>query len=156
MRFSPQVGINMVIGVVVLAALSTVLYLTPFGRSMRACSVNPMGASLAGIPVRRIWAATYIMGGLLSGVAGVLILYTTGMDYSLSLNLTLSGFGAAILFGLTSPSRAFLGGLAMGLVQALSTAYVPGAWATAVPFAFIFLMLSFGRMNRAVIAGGRA
>jgi branched-subunit amino acid ABC-type transport system permease component len=133
-----------------------VLYGTPFGRAMRASAINPLGAALAGVPVRGIWFATYVIGGLLAGIAGILILNTTGMDYTNGLPFTLGAFGAAILFGLRSPLRAFLGGIGMGLVQAWSAGYLPGAWATAVPLIFTFLVLSSGRMSRAVIAGGRA
>jgi branched-chain amino acid transport system permease protein len=155
-RISPQVGINLAVGALILGALSAMLYATPFGRAMRASAVNPLGASLAGVPVRAIWFATYVLGGLLAGIAGILILNTTGMDYSNGLNFTLGAFGAAILFGLKSPLRGFVGGIGMGLVQAWSAGYLPGAWATAVPLAFIFLVLSTGRMSRATVAGGRA
>lgn len=156
MRISPQVAINLVVGLGILGILSAVLYATPFGRAMRASAVNPLGASLAGVPVRTIWFATYVIGGLLAGVAGILILNTTGMDYSTGLSFTLGAFGAAILFGLKSPLRAFIGGIGMGLVQAWSAGYLPGAWATAIPMAFTFVVLSTGRMSRAGIAGGRA
>jgi branched-chain amino acid transport system permease protein len=151
----PQVFINLGVGVAILGALMVILYLTPFGRAMRASAINPIGASLVGVPVRWIWFATYIAGGLLAGIAGVLIVNTTGMDYASGLNFTLGAFGAAILFGLISPLHAFLGGIIMGLVQALSAGYLPGAWATAAPLAFIFVVLSSGRMTRAA-AGGRA
>lgn len=152
---SPQVFINLLVSIVILAVLSLILYATPFGRAMRACAINPIGASLAGIPVRLIWFATYIFGGLLAGIAGILILNTTGMDYSSGLNFTIGAFGAAILLGLSSPLRAFLGGIVMGLVHAFSSGYLPGAWATAVPLAVVFVFLSRGKMTRAA-AGGRA
>lgn len=155
-RISPQVGINLAVGIFILVALSAMLYATPFGRAMRASAVNPLGASLAGVPVRAIWFATYVLGGLLAGIAGILILNTTGMDYSNGLTFTLGAFGAAILFGLKSPLRGFIGGIGMGLVQAWSAGYLPGAWATAVPLAFTFIVLSTGRMSRATVAGGRA
>lgn len=155
-RVSPQIAINLVVGCGILAALTAVLYATPFGRAMRASAVNPLGATLAGIPVRGIWFSTYVIGGLLAGIGGLLILNTAGMDYSNGLQFTLGAFGAAILFGLKSPLRAFLGGIGMGLVQAWSAGYLPGAWATAVPLAFTFIVLSTGRMSRATVAGGRA
>lgn len=155
-RLSPQVAINVAVGLGILAVLSAVLYATPFGRAMRASAINPLGATLAGIPVRAIWFSTYVIGGLLAGIAGILILNTAGMDYSNGLQFTLGAFGAAILFGLKSPLRAFLGGIGMGLVQAWSAGYLHGAWATAVPLAFTFLVLSCGRMSRATVAGGRA
>jgi Branched-chain amino acid transport system / permease component len=80
-RVSRKWLINVAVALGILGILSVVLYATPFGRSMRACAVNPVGAALAGIPVRAIWFATYILDGLLAGIAGILILNTTGMDY---------------------------------------------------------------------------
>ena len=154
-RMSPQMGINVAVCLVVLCALFVVLQKTPFGRAMRASAVNPVGAELNGIPVKRIWFSTYVLGGLLAGVAGILILFTTGADYSTSFNLTIWGFGSAIIFGMRSPLRGFAGGLVIGMVQALSAGYLPGAWSTATPFIFIFVILSMGRMNQIASTGGR-
>lgn len=154
-RISPQALINVVICLLLLAALYLLLYRTPFGRAMRASAINPLGASLNGIPVKTIWFCTYLVGGFLAGAAGVLVLYTTGADYSTGLSLTISGFGAAIIFGMTSPLRGFAGGLVTGLVQALSSGYLPGGWVTAAPMIFIFIVLALGPMNRISATGGR-
>lgn len=154
-RISPQMGINITVCIVILLVLFLVLQRTPFGRAMRASAVNPVGAALNGIPVRLIWFSTYLLGGLLAGVAGVLILFTTGADYSSAFTLTIWGFGAAIIFGMRSPLRGFAGGLVIGIVQALSSGYLPGAWATAMPLVFIFAILSMGRMNQIAATGGR-
>lgn len=154
-RISPQALINIVVCLALLAALYVLLYRTPFGRMMRASAINPLGAALNGIPVRNIWFGTYLLGGFLAGVAGVLVLYTTGADYSTGLSLTISGFGAAIIFGLNSPLRGFAGGLVTGLVQALSSAYLPGGWVSAAPMIFIFVVLALGPMNRISATGGR-
>ncbi|WP_454719937.1 MULTISPECIES: iron chelate uptake ABC transporter family permease subunit [Cupriavidus] len=156
LRVSPQSAINLGIALIVLALLYLWLYRTAFGRDMRACAANALAAALAGIPVRRIALLTYLAGGLLAGLAGVLILYTTGTGYGDALHLTISGFGAALLFGLQSPLRGFAGGLAIGMVQALAAGYLPAGLSTAAPLLFILLVLAGGRMNVAAIAGGRA
>jgi branched-chain amino acid transport system permease protein len=154
-RISPQMGINLAVCLVILSILFIVLQRTPFGRAMRASAVNPVGAALNGIPVRLIWFSTYVLGGLLAGVAGVLILFSTGADYSTAFTLTIWGFGSAIIFGMHSPLRGFAGGLIIGVVQALSSGYLPGGWATAAPLIFIFVILSMGRMNQIAATGGR-
>jgi hypothetical protein len=99
-RISPQVAINMAVALGILGILSSVLYASPFGRATRASAIDPIGASLAGVPGRTVWFTIYVLGGLLAGVAGVLIMNTAGMDYSQGLGFTLGAFGAAILFGL--------------------------------------------------------
>jgi branched-subunit amino acid ABC-type transport system permease component len=154
-RISPQMGINLFVCIAILSVLFVVLQKTPFGRAMRASAVNPVGAALNGIPVKQIWFSTYVLGGLLAGVAGVLILFTTGADYSTSFTLTIWGFGAAIIFGMRSPLRGFAGGLIIGVIQALCAGYLPGGMATAMPFVFIFVVLSLGRMNQIAATGGR-
>lgn len=153
---SPQALINVAVALTLLVALYFWLYRSVWGRDMRACAASAMAATLAGIPVKRIALMTYVVGGLLAGIAGVLILYTTGTIYSAGLNLTISGFGAALIFGLRSPLRGFLGGLIIGIVQGLSAGYLPAGWAGAVPLLFILLVLASGRANVAGIAGGRA
>lgn len=154
-RISPQIGINLVVCLAILSALLIVLQKTPYGRAMRASAANPVGAALNGIPVKQIWFSTYVLGGLLAGIAGVLILFTTGADYSTAFTLTIWGFGSAIIFGMHGALRGFAGGLVIGIVQALSAGYLPSGWATAMPFIFIFVILSMGRMNQIAATGGR-
>lgn len=154
-RISPQFGINVAICLLILGTLYFIINRTPFGRAMRASAVNPTGAALAGIPVRRIWFATYILGGLMAGIAGVLILFTTGADYSTSFTLTIWGFGSAIIFGLRSPLRGFLGGLIIGITQALCAGYLPSSLSTTVPLIFIFVVLALGKNNQIAATGGR-
>lgn len=154
-RISPQFGINVAICLAILTALYLIINRTPFGRSMRASAVNPVGAALTGIPVRQIWFATYILGGVMAGIAGVLILFTTGADYSTAFTLTIWGFGSAIIFGLRSPLRGFLGGLIIGIAQALCAGYLPSSLSTTVPLIFIFIVLALGKNNQIAATGGR-
>lgn len=153
---SPQALINVATALALVAVLYLWLYRSTWGRDMRACAASALAAALAGIPVRRIALATYVVGGLLAGIAGVLILYTTGVSYSAGLHLTIAGFGAAALFGLQSPLRGFAGGVVIGMVQALSAGYLPSGWASGMPLLFTLLVLVSGRVNVAGIAGGRA
>ncbi len=138
---SPQAAINMVAALAALAGLMLVLFKTSLGRAIRASAVNPKGARLAGVPVEYIRFSTFVAAGILSGIAGLLYLYTFGMDYSAGTDLTLAGFGAAIVFGIHSPLRAFFGGIAVGVVEALSTAYAPTELATLLPLIIIFIIL---------------
>lgn len=138
---SPQAGINLVVALALLGLLMLILFRTPLGRSIRASAVNPRGATLAGVPVELVRFSVFVAAGVLSGVAGLLYLYTFGLDYSAGMDLTLASFGAAIIFGIHSPSRAFFGGLAIGVVEALSTAYAPPEIATLIPLVFIFIVL---------------
>ena len=153
---SPQAAINVVIALALLAALFIWLNYTPYGRDMRACAANPSAAALAGIHVRRVAVATYVIGGLLAGIAGILILYSTGTSYSAGLGLTITGFGAATILGMHSPLRGFLGGVAIGAVEAVCTGYLPAGLGTAAPLLFILIVLTLGKANIGHPAAGRA
>jgi branched-chain amino acid transport system permease protein len=156
LRIDPQFAINAVITLLCLGALSFLLFRTPYGRSMRASAINPFGASLAGVPVWWVWFSTYLIGGALASLAGILIVKSTGITYNTGLPLTLSSFAAAVLFGLQGPSRAFVGGLVMGLIESLSNAYLGGAWGSSVPLLFIFVVLASGRASKQSLVGARA
>ena len=155
-HISPQGVLNVATALLLVALLYVWLYRSAWGRDMRACAASSLAAVLAGIPVSRIALATYVVGGLLAGIAGVLILYTTGVSYSAGLHLTIAGFGAAALFGLQSPMRGFAGGVAIGMVQSLSAGYLPSGWASAMPMLVTLMVLVSGRANVAGIVGGRA
>jgi branched-subunit amino acid ABC-type transport system permease component len=150
---SPQAVLNLAVGLALLGALYMLLYRSVFGREMRASAVNHRGANLAGIPVRKLQFLTFLLSGFLAGSAGLLIVYTAGMDFAAGLHLTLSGFGAAIIFGLRGPLQGFAGGLAIGVVEALSFGYASGALASLIPLIFIFVVLAFGRSSLQGVAG---
>ena len=154
-RVSPQGFLNAGIGALLVAALYAVLYGTDLGRMMRAAAVNARGAELAGIRVLSVQSATFLVGGFISGLAGLLILYTSGMDFTHSLPLTLSGFGAAIIFGIQSPMRGYLGGFTMGVIEAVSAGYASAMVATLVPSLFILLVLSTSYLRQQRFTGDR-
>ena len=155
LRVSPQGTIDLAIGIVVVAALYAILYRTDLGRMMRAAAVNPRGSELAAIPVGAIQFGTYVAGGLIGGLAGILIMFNSGMDFTAPLGLTLSGFGAAIIFGIGSPVRGLLGGLAMGVAEALASGYTTGMVTAMVPFLFVLLVLSTSSFGEDALVGDR-
>lgn len=154
-RISPQGFINFAVAGALLAALYLVLYRSGLGRSMRASAINPLGAGLAGIPVRYVQLGAFLAGGLIAGIAGVLVLYTTGLDYTMGLHLGVLGVGSALIFGLSSPMRAFGGGLAIGVVEALAGGYFPGGMSAAIPMLFILAALAFGGLSGSGAVGAR-
>jgi branched-chain amino acid transport system permease protein len=155
-RISPQAGINVAVGLALVFFIYLLLYHTAWGRDMRASANNERAAALAGIPVRMLQFGTFLLAGLLAGIAGVLVLYTAGMDFASGMPLTLAGFGAAIVFGLHGPLRGFVGGIAIGVVETISAGYASGGLATLVPLAFIFGVLTLSPTGRQVSTGSRA
>lgn len=154
-RINPQGPINLAAGLALLAGLMGVLYGTGFGRVLRASAVNPQGAELAGIPVLAVQAIIFVTGGLIGGICGVLILYSSGLDFTAGLSLTLSGFAAAIVFGVKNPAQGFLGGVAIGVAEALSAGYGSGAMTSLVPQVVVLLTLGLGLMGGGRFTGYR-
>jgi branched-chain amino acid transport system permease protein len=155
LRINPQGLINVAISLGLVGLIYYLLRYTNLGRMMRAAAANPLGAELAAIPVLGVQCATILAGGLLGGLAGLLILHSAGLDFTASLSLTFIGFAAAIIFGIHSPVRSLLGGLAMGVVEALSAGFTSGMVTSMIPPAFMLIVLMTGQVGSNRFAGDR-
>lgn len=155
LRVNPQGLINVAVSIALVAAIWLVLQKTQLGRMMRAAAVNAQGAELAAIPVIGVQCGTLLAGGLLGGIAGLLILHSSGMDFTASLGLTFIGFAAAIIFGIQSPLRCLAGGLAIGVIEALSAGYTSGMVTSMVPSLFMLIVLLSGQLGAGRYSGDR-
>lgn len=155
LRVNPQGLINVAVSIVLVAATWLVLQRTQLGRMMRAAAVNAAGAELAAIPVLAVQCGTLVTGGLLGGIVGLLILHSSGMDFTASLGLTFLGFAAAIVFGIQSPLRCLAGGLAIGVIEALSAGYTSGMVTSMVPSLFMLIVLLSGQFGGGRYSGDR-
>jgi branched-chain amino acid transport system permease protein len=155
LRINPQGLINMGISLGLVGLTYHLLRNTGLGRMMRAAATNPVGAELAAIPVRGVQSGTILAGGLLGGLGGLLILHSAGLDFTASLSLTFIGFAAAIIFGIQSPVRSLLGGLAMGVVEALSAGFTSGMVTSMIPSVFMLVVLMTGLFGANRLVGDR-
>jgi branched-chain amino acid transport system permease protein len=155
LRINPQGLINVAISLGLVGLIYYLLRYTNLGRMMRAAAANPLGAELAAIPVLGVQCATILAGGVLGGLAGLLILHSAGLDFTASLSLTFIGFAAAIIFGIHSPVRSLVGGLAMGVVEALSAGFTSGMVTSMIPPAFMLIVLMTGQLGSNRFAGDR-
>src|SRR5689334_8189535 len=129
-----------------LAALYFFVNRTKLGTAIRAVAQDPDAAALMGIPVDRIISLTFFVGGAMGGAAGVLF----GLHYSL-IN-PFSGFGpglkaftAAVLGGIGNIPGAMLGGMVLGLLEAMAGSYLSiltnGAFGAEYKDVFAFVVL---------------
>jgi len=154
-RLNPQWLINVSIAGSLVIITWLVIYRTQLGRMMRAAAVNAQGAELAAIPVIGVQCSTLLAGGFLGGIAGLLLMHTSGLDFTASLGLTFIGFAAAIIFGIQSPLRCLAGGLGIGVIEALAAGYTTGMVTSMVPSFFMLLVLLTGQLGASRYSGDR-
>jgi branched-chain amino acid transport system permease protein len=111
--------------VALMAGLALLVYRTPLGTAMRATAQNPQVAGLMGIDINRVIATTFVIGAGLGAVAGVLFgTYYGVAQYTMGSVLGLKAFSAAVLGGIGNIPGAMLGGVLLGLVEALGAGYI--------------------------------
>ena len=108
-----------------LAGLYLFVHRTKLGIAIRAVAQDPDTASLMGVPVKRVIALTFFVGGALGGLAGVLF----GIHYSLINPYSgfipgMKAFTAAVLGGIGNIPGAMLGGMMLGLLEAFAASYL--------------------------------
>ncbi len=108
---------------------------------MRAVAQDKEAAGFVGINVDRLDTLTFAMASALGGIAGILLapafLVTTGMGQSIGLK----AFTAAIIGSFQSLPGAIIGGLSVGVIENLASAYVSSAYKDATAFVILLLVL---------------
>ena len=124
---SVQIAI-ILLSLAMMAGLSWFVYRTRFGIAIRASAENVHVAGLMGVNADRVIAATFVIGAGLGAVAGVMYGSYYGIaHYTMGFSLGLKAFSAAVLGGIGNIAGAMLGGILLGLVEALGTGYVGDA-----------------------------
>jgi neutral amino acid transport system permease protein len=131
-----------VVGVIVLLIVATFLRFSRVGKEMRALADNLSLAEVAGIDTRRVILITWLVGGGLAGLAGVLSASVAGvLTPNFGFALLLSLFAATVLGGIGNAYGALVGGLLLGLAEEWSTMFIDPSWKAAVGFAVLILTL---------------
>jgi branched-chain amino acid transport system permease protein len=114
------------------------------GKAMRATAQDPEAARLMGINVDTTISATFVLGGLLAGAAGlVYALYQTNIWYFQGFRAGLIAFTAAVMGGIGNLRGAVLGGLIIGVIQQISDNRIGTEWTPAVVFGYLVLIMVF-------------
>jgi branched-subunit amino acid ABC-type transport system permease component len=133
-----------IIGMTVMAmfALHLLLTGTQLGRAMRATAANPTVARGCGIRIDRIIDLTWLISGALCGAAGVaLAISTVSFDFTLGPTFLIYMIAAAVLGGIGQPYGAMLGGLVIGVVSQVASAYSNPAYQDVYAFLILIVML---------------
>jgi len=134
------------IGVTVPLVVALTLFISRsrLGKAMRATAQDPDAARLMGINVDTTISATFLLGGLLAGAAGLTYaLYQTTVWYFQGFQAGLIAFTAAVMGGIGNLKGAVLGGLIIGIIQQISDNRIGPEWTPAIVFAFLILIMVF-------------
>ena len=123
----------------VFLAMAMLFVRTDVGRALTAAAENPYAARVVGIDVTRMGLLSFVIGGALGGLAGVLTTPVQQVTFDSDVVMVVSGFAAAILGNLTRPTLTLLGGLLLGVAQAMVAGYLSTSYQTEVA---LLLMLT--------------
>ncbi len=113
------------VSAVTMGGLLALIYRTKLGMAMRATAQNPAVASLMGVNINRVIAAAFVIGSALGALAGVMVgTYYEIAHYQMGFMLGLKAFTAAVLGGIGNLAGAMLGGVLLGIIEALGAGYI--------------------------------
>ncbi len=111
--------------VVVLAGLLWLVNKTKLGRAMRATAENPKVASLMGVKPDVVISATFVIGAALAALAGIMWALNYGtVQHSMGFLPGLKAFTAAVFGGIGNLTGAMVGGVLLGIIEALGAGYL--------------------------------
>jgi branched-chain amino acid transport system permease protein len=123
------------------AALWAFFRFTRTGKSIRACADNHMGAQVVGLDVKRLYAVTFGIGATCVGASGTLLLLLVDVQPYIADDYTLLAFIIVIIGGLGSMPGALLGGLLVGLSEAVSGFVIMPSLKSMFSFGLLIIVL---------------
>ncbi|CAN5306573.1 branched-chain amino acid ABC transporter permease [soil metagenome] len=143
----------MAIGAVVIAAVWLLLFRTSLGAMVRAAAFDRHMTASLGVPVSRVYAATFAFGVALAGLAGVLLAPIYSVFPTMGRDFVLIAFSVVIIGGMGSIKGAVIAGLVLTQIQAISSLYISPVWSDPLLFGIMVLTLVwrpqglFGRLG---------
>ena len=123
------------------ALLAAFFRLTLTGKAIRACADNPVGARVAGLPVAHLYAVTFGLGAASVAVAGYAMVPLIDVTPGLGPAYTLLAFVIVIVGGLGSMVGALLGGVVIGVSEALAGVLIAPSAKSMASFGLLVLLL---------------
>jgi len=125
-----------------MAGLFLFIQKTRLGTAIRAAAIDQGAAKLMGINVNQVIMIVFLIGPGLGGVAGLMVgLYYGQVNFTMGWVYGLKAFTAAILGGIGNIPGAMVGGLLLGVIEALGAAYISIAWKDAIAFCVLIVIL---------------
>jgi branched-chain amino acid transport system permease protein len=133
-----------VVAVPLMIGLTLFVGRTRLGKAMRATAQDRQAAAMMGIDINMTIALTFVIGGALAGAAGTIYgLYNNSAWFFQGFRNGLYSFTAAVMGGIGNIQGAFLGGMLIGIVAAISDRVIDPRWTQAVVFGLLVVILIF-------------
>jgi branched-chain amino acid transport system permease protein len=143
-----------IIAVLLMIGLHFFVQRSKMGKAMRATAQDPEAARMMGVDVDRIIIIAFFIGSALAGAGGLIFgLYYNFTSFIIGFTAGLRAFTAAVLGGIGNIPGAMLGGIIIGLVEAMGGQFIATAWTDVIIFSILVLVLVFrpvGLLGRAV------
>jgi branched-chain amino acid transport system permease protein len=128
--------------ILLMIALTLLVSRTRLGKAMRATSYDREAAAMMGIDVDRVIVATFFIGSVLAGAAGVMVgLVFERVFHFMGFVAGLKGFTAAVIGGIGNIPGAMLGGLVIGLAEAFTASYVSSTFQNLIVFGILIAVM---------------
>ncbi|MBD8027208.1 branched-chain amino acid ABC transporter permease [Ureibacillus sp. Re31] len=132
----------LIVTIILMILLQFIVHKTKIGKAMRAVSLDADAARLMGINVDNTISATFAIGSALAGAAGVIFgAYYTRIEPLMGVLPGLKAFIAAVLGGIGNIPGAMVGGLVLGVVETVVSAFGFSLWRDAAAFIILILIL---------------
>ena len=145
-----------VVALVLAGGLALFLRYSRFGVAMRAVSDDPVAASLYGIPVNLVGSVSWMLGSLIAAIAGILLISVGAATFdTLSLTvLIIDALAAALIGGLVSLPLTIVGGLVLGLLEAMPRIWINSTGLPKVVAIGVILVVLMVRTERNLLRSG--
>jgi branched-chain amino acid transport system permease protein len=114
------------------------------GKAMRATAQDPEAARMMGVEVDKVIIMAFFLGSALAGAGGMIFgLYYNFTSFLIGFTAGLRAFTAAVLGGIGNVPGAMVGGVLIGLIEAMSGQFIASAWTDVIIFSILVLVLVF-------------
>jgi branched-chain amino acid transport system permease protein len=143
------------LGALIIIAVWVLVFRTSLGAMVRAAAFDRQMTASLGVPVNRVYAATFAFGVALAGVSGVLLAPIYSVFPTMGRDFVLIAFSVVIIGGMGSIKGAVIAGLLLTQIQAISSLFISPVWGDPLLFGIMVLVLMwrpqglFGRLGHA-------
>ena len=133
-----------VVALVLMGGLWLFVQNTALGKAMRATAQDPEAARMMGVEVDRVIMTAFFLGSALAGAGGLIFgLYYNFTSFIIGFTAGLRAFTAAVLGGIGNVPGAMVGGVIIGLIEAIGGQFIATAWTDVIIFSILVLVLVF-------------